>query len=69
MTTPRPVHIRIERELVRRIDHLCADYDLFRTDAIEMLLEAAMDAVDAEEWNVEELIEEFTEEEDEEDID
>ena len=69
MTTPRAVHIRIERELLRRVDHLCADYDLFRTDAIEMLIEAAMDAVDDEEWNVEEMVEEFFQKEDEEDID
>ena len=64
---PRPVHIRIEPELLRRIDHLCADFDLFRTDAIEMLIEAAMDAIDDEEWDAVALVEEFLAEEEESD--
>ena len=63
MITPKAVHIRIERELLRRIDHLCADYDLYRTDAIEMLLEAAMEAIDDNRWDPEDLVAEFYEDE------
>ena len=63
MSAPSAVHIRIERDLLRRIDHMCAEFDLFRTDAIEMLLEAAMDAVDDNEWDPQELVNEFFEEE------
>ena len=59
---PRPVHIRIERDLLRAIDHLCAEYDLYRTDAIEMLLEAAIDAIEEGEWDMEQIAEEFWEE-------
>ena len=67
MTTVRPVHIRIERDLLRRIDHFCADYDLFRTDAIEMLVEVAMDKIESDEWDAEAIVAEFFEEDDDED--
>ena len=70
MATSKAVHIRIESDLLKRIDHLCADFDLFRTDAIEMLLETAMNAIENDEWDAEELVDEFfDEDEDEEEAD
>lgn len=66
MLAPKVIHLRLERDLVKRLDQLTVDYDLFRTDVIEMLLEEAVDMVEEGELNLEEQIENFFEKEEEE---
>jgi len=43
------VLVDIDRELLRRIDHIAVDWDEFRKDAIVRLLEIAVNVVEAEE--------------------
>ena len=59
MTEPKMVHIRLEPDLVRNLDYLTVDYDLYRTDLIEMLLEEAYDKVTSNEWDLNKIKEEF----------
>ena len=63
MPESKMIHIRLEADLVKRLDHLAVDYDLFRTDAIEMLLEVAVKHAESGEWDMDEMVEEFFEEE------
>ena len=67
MTQPKLVHLRLEPELVKQLDFLTVEHDLYRTDLIEMLLEAALEAVESGEWDVAELAELFFEDDDEDD--
>jgi hypothetical protein len=68
-TGPRLIHLRIERDLVKRIDRVAVEHDLNRTDLIEMLLEVVMDKVDEDDpdWDIEDLVDEFFDEDDEDD--
>ena len=59
MTEPKLIHIRIEPGLVRNLDYLTVDYDLFRTDLIEMLLEEAYERVKSGDWDLNKIKEEF----------
>ncbi len=65
MPAPKPVHIRIERDLLKRIDYLCADHDMFRTDAIEMLLEKSFEAIEDGDWDIDEIVAKYEEDEEE----
>ncbi len=64
---PKTIVIRLEPELVRRLDLLTIDFDLYRTDLIEMLLEEALECIDRGDWDMDELSDEYFEEEEEED--
>ena len=62
MPLPKLIHLRLERDLVKRLDYLTVEYDLYRTDLIEMLLEVAVEKVESGEWDMDALAEEFFEE-------
>lgn len=36
------VQVRLPRDLVKRIDHLCVDWDLYRVELIEQLLQEGL---------------------------
>ena len=62
MAAPKLIHLRLESDLVKHLDYLTVEHDLYRTDLIEMLLEAAVEAVQEGEWDLTELVQEFFEE-------
>ena len=42
---PEVVHVRLDRELVRQVDHLAVDWGLFRGPAMERLLRLGLEAL------------------------
>jgi hypothetical protein len=42
------VHVRLPRSLVKRIDHMAVDADLYRAGAIERILVWAVERLDTE---------------------
>ena len=62
MDSPKAIIVRIEPELVDRIDRLGVDVGLSRTDTVEALLELAMDNVDEGKWDMQQVARQFREE-------
>ena len=61
----RPVLLRLEPELVRQIDHLTVDFDIYRTYLIELLVRKGLQEVDSGVWSLKEMIHEFLEQKEE----
>lgn len=62
MIAPKMVHLRLEADLVKELDYLTVEYDLYRTDLIEMMLEIGLDEIKSGAWDMKEIVEEFFEE-------
>ena len=64
------VHVRLDGQLVRSLDIIAAENNLWRNSLIEILLEKMVEMVDEEVVDIDELIDEYeAEEEEEEDED
>ncbi len=63
------VHVRLDGQLVRSIDILAAENNLYRNSLIEILLDKMVGMVDEEVVDIDELIDEYEAEDEEEDED
>ena len=55
-----PVHVNIDSALRKKIDHLCTDHELFRSEVVEILLEKAISSLNTTvDWYIEVLIADF----------
>lgn len=37
------LHLRVDKRIIREVDHFSVDWDLFRSEAVEMLLTEALE--------------------------
>ena len=64
MVASKLVHIRLEADLIKQLDYLTVEHDLYRTDLIEMLLEIALEEIENGGWDLESIVEEYFDNED-----
>ena len=55
MAETKAVNLKLDAELVKRLDHLAVDYDVFRADLIEAMLLEAVEKTETGEWDIAEV--------------
>lgn len=60
-TVGRPIILRLDADLVKRLDHLTVDYDLFRNELFRLVLREFLERYERKDVDIARLREQFGE--------